>query len=111
MSKNFLGLTYSGVHDSAVSVVTPAGEVLLAAAEERFTGNKKEGRWPRHGLALVDLGNIERVCVPYLPGNAQPVVEDRPEFRELAIRRQHPPPGNQPFWRFAPGHTPLAVPR
>ena len=52
MSKNFLGLNYSGVHDSAVSVVTPAGRILLAVAEERFTRIKKDGRWPRHCLAL-----------------------------------------------------------
>ncbi|MHC4513795.1 MAG: carbamoyltransferase C-terminal domain-containing protein [Planctomycetota bacterium] len=100
MTKNLLGLNYSGVHDSAISVVAPDGDILLAVAEERMTRHKKEGRWPEHCLSLVDLDTIEGVCVPYLPNDAQPVVTDRPEFAQLALPRRQRPAGSEAFWRF-----------
>lgn len=95
-----LGINYSGVHDSSVSVVAPDGEILLAVAEERLSRHKKDGRWPQHALALVDLERVERVCVPYLANGATVDVPRRPELADLALPRQLPPPDGDAFWRF-----------
>ena len=58
-----LGLNYSGVHDSAVALVSPAGEVLSACALERLSRVKQDGRPPDALLARIDWNEIASVAV------------------------------------------------
>ena len=58
-----LGLNYSGMHDSAVALVSEAGEVLYACALERITRIKQEGRPPYELLEGLPWERISAVAV------------------------------------------------
>ncbi|MGH3713105.1 MAG: carbamoyltransferase C-terminal domain-containing protein [Micromonosporaceae bacterium] len=84
----FLGINYSGMHDSSVCLVAADGDVVYAVSEERFTRVKQDGRFPHRALAGVDLGQVSAVGVPYLAEAGDPVPSDD-IFRALF----HPLPG------------------
>ena len=58
-----LGLNYSGVHDSAVALVAPDGEVRSACALERISRIKQDGRPPDALLANMDWNKIASIAV------------------------------------------------
>ncbi|MEI7556594.1 carbamoyltransferase C-terminal domain-containing protein [Candidatus Chlorohelix sp.] len=62
----FLGINYSGYHDSSVSLIDKSGNLIFAASEERFSRLKKDGRFPRLALNRVDLNTIDEICIPFL---------------------------------------------
>lgn len=69
--KFYLGVMYSGMHDSSVALVDECGRVRLAISEERLSGYKKDGRWPSRALEVAK-GIIQKehatclgVCVPF----------------------------------------------
>jgi carbamoyltransferase len=62
----FLGINYSGTHDSSVSLIDKSGNLIFAASEERFSRLKKDGRFPRLALNRVALNTIDEICIPYL---------------------------------------------
>lgn len=95
----FLGINYSGMHDSSVCLVDEEGAVVYAVSEERFTRVKQDGRFPHRALAGVDLGEVSAIGVPYLAEAADPISSDD-IFRTLL----HPLPGYgvgafPPVWR------------
>jgi carbamoyltransferase len=55
-------------HDAGVAVITPAGEILFAANEERYTGRKQQWGFPRHSLQTamdylsLDPGRVEHIA-------------------------------------------------
>lgn len=57
-SGSTLGLNYSGMHDSAIAIVAPDGTPLFAAALERFSRVKQDGRPP---FALIDQLPWQRI--------------------------------------------------
>ena len=61
-----LGLNYSSYHDSAIALVNSTNTVSFAASEERYSRVKKDGRFPIHSLAQIDLGNVDFISIPYL---------------------------------------------
>jgi carbamoyltransferase len=61
-----LGLNYSSYHDSAIALINSTNTVSFAASEERYSRVKKDGRFPIHSLAQIDLGNVDFISVPYL---------------------------------------------
>lgn len=84
----FLGINYSGMHDSSVCLVNDDGKIVHAVSEERFTRVKHEGRFPHNALGAMDLSRVTVVGVPYLADAAVAVPSDD-VFRELL----HPLPG------------------
>ena len=100
MAGQLLGLVFASVHDSALALVSPTGEVQLAVAEERLSRYKKDGRWPQQALSLVDLDQVGLVCVPYLPSDAKVEVSDDPRFAEIAFRRSESFPDGMLFYPY-----------
>ena len=95
----FLGINYSGMHDSSVCLADGNGRIVYAASEERFTRVKQDGRFPRNSLACIDLSRVTAIGVPYLAEAAAPVSSDD-IFRTLL----HPLPNYgvgdfPPMWR------------
>src|SRR5947199_8907759 len=84
----FLGINYSGMHDSSVCLVDGDGNVVYAVSEERFTRVKQDGRFPYRALAAVELNAVSVIGVPYLAEAAAPISSDD-IFRTLL----HPLPG------------------
>ena len=58
-----LGLNYSGMHDTAIALVSHAGEVLFAASLERLSRVKQDGRPPGPLLAGLPWELIDGVAV------------------------------------------------
>ncbi len=58
-----LGINYSGMHDTAMALVTPEGEVLAACALERITRVKQDGRPFTPLLAGIDWTKISAVAI------------------------------------------------
>ena len=61
--KLIVGLNYSGMHDTSVALVAPTGKVLLAAALERFSRIKQDGRPPDTLLAGLRWDDVDAVAV------------------------------------------------
>lgn len=78
-----VGLNYSGMHDSAVAVVTQPGEVRSACALERISRVKQDGRWPRSLLESVPWNEVETVAIstdeyPWSPVHPESKLHPRP---------------------------------
>jgi len=69
-AKSVLGLSFSGDHDSAITVVSPKGEVILATSLERHLRIKHDGRFPFKLLSKVDWKNIASVAVATRQSNS-----------------------------------------
>jgi carbamoyltransferase len=86
----FLGLNYSGMHDSSVCLYTADGELVYAVTEERFSRVKQDGRFPRQALATIDLTGLAAVGVPYLAASPEPPAPE-PVFDALLLPAAHRP--------------------
>lgn len=62
----FLGINYSGTHDSSIVLVNRQGEIIFGASEERYSRIKKDGRFPRLALEQIDISKVESIGIPYL---------------------------------------------
>ncbi len=60
---SILGLNYSGMHDSAIAVVSPKGDLLFACALERITRIKQDGRPPLELLSALPLKRFRAIAV------------------------------------------------
>lgn len=97
----YLGVNYSGNHDSSIALVDRDGNVVFAASEERYSRTKKDGRFPKRCIEQIDLSQVSHVAVPYLEN---PVVPDEADafFKGVLLDRpfvdlsQFPYP---PQWR------------
>jgi carbamoyltransferase len=58
-----LGLNYSGMHDSAITVVAPDGSIAYGASLERLSRIKQDGRPPFALLENLPWGRIARVAI------------------------------------------------
>lgn len=58
-----LGINYSGMHDSAIAIVAPDGQVAFAAAYERFSRVKQDGRPFLSLLQELPWEKIDKVAV------------------------------------------------
>ncbi|MGA8171062.1 MAG: carbamoyltransferase C-terminal domain-containing protein [Methylocystis sp.] len=58
-----IGLNYSGLHDSAVAIVSPTGELVSAVSLERLSRVKQDGRWPTELLKQIPWPKIRYVAV------------------------------------------------
>lgn len=58
-----LGLNYSGMHDSAIAIVAPDGAVVFAAALERFSRVKQDGRPPFALIESLPWDRISKIAV------------------------------------------------
>jgi carbamoyltransferase len=86
-----LGLNYSGVHDSAVALVNPAGEILFACSLERITRVKQDGRPPAALLETLPWGRIGVIALP---------TDERPWSPVDPHSRLHPTPLKAPRHGF-----------
>lgn len=59
---SILGINYSGMHDSAVAIVSPQGEPLFAVSLERISRLKQDGRFPQQILNQVPWDKIAQVA-------------------------------------------------
>ena len=60
---SILGLNYSGMHDSAIVIVTPNGEPIFAISLERISRIKQDGRPPHALLENIPWERISKVAV------------------------------------------------
>ena len=58
-----LGLNYSGMHDSAIAIVAPDGAIVFAAALERFSRVKQDGRPPFVLIQDLPWNRISTVAI------------------------------------------------
>ena len=58
-----LGLNYSGMHDSAIAIVAPDGAIIFAAALERFSRVKQDGRPPFVLIQGLPWNRISKVAI------------------------------------------------
>ncbi|MCF6281522.1 MAG: glycosyltransferase [Candidatus Polarisedimenticolaceae bacterium] len=58
-----LGLNYSGMHDTAIALVSPEGEPLFAVSLERISRVKQDGRFPQKLLNELPWENIGKVAL------------------------------------------------
>ena len=86
----FLGLNYSGMHDSSVCLFTARGDLVYAVGEERFSRVKQDGRFPHAALSTIDLNGLAAVGVPYLAASPEPTTSD-PVFDTLLLAAPHRP--------------------
>jgi len=83
----YLGINYSGMHDSAVALIDEEGELRYAVSEERRSRVKKDGRFPWGALADVDMSQVTHVGIPYLAAPPQPLPADALYQRYLVPTR------------------------
>jgi len=60
---SILGLNYSGMHDSAIAIVAPDGAIVFAAALERFSRVKQDGRPPFALIQKLPWHRISKVAI------------------------------------------------
>ena len=60
---SILGLHYSGMHDSSVSIMDSKGNIVFASSLERFTRIKGDGRFPYKILDFISLENISTIAI------------------------------------------------
>ncbi len=60
---SILGLSYCGMHDSAIAIVSPNGEPLFALSLERVSRVKMDGRWPEKLLSELPWDRISTVAI------------------------------------------------
>jgi carbamoyltransferase len=81
--KLILGLNYSGMHDTAIALVSRTGEILLASSLERLTRVKQDGRPPHPLLVGLPWDMIDAVAVstnerPWSPGDPASILHPQP---------------------------------
>lgn len=87
-----LGVNYSGMHDSAVALLSDSGVVIRAVSEERLSRVKKDGRIPRRALSTVPWGDVAEIVVPYSAEPPPFLGPDRLfDATLLSVRRAVPP--------------------
>lgn len=60
---SILGINYSGMHDSAISIVSPEGEPVFAVSLERLTRVKQDGRALDDLLISIPWDRIDKVAI------------------------------------------------
>jgi carbamoyltransferase len=60
---SILGLSYSGMHDSSISIISPTGEIIFAVSLERISRVKQDGRYPSLLLKQVPWENIDKIAL------------------------------------------------
>lgn len=60
---SILGINYSGMHDSAIAVVSKEGEIIYCVSLERITRYKQDGRPPFILLDQVNWDMIDKIAV------------------------------------------------
>jgi len=61
--ESILGLHYSGMHDSSISIISKNGKIIFSSSLERYSRIKQDGRFPKQLVDLVDLNNISKVAI------------------------------------------------
>ena len=90
-AKSVLGLSFSGDHDSAITVVSPKGEVILATSLERHSRIKHDGRFPFELLSKVDWENIASVAVATRQPNSNVPQNPSLSFPKLLLNQRKDP--------------------
>ena len=60
---SFLGVNYSGMHDTSIAIVAPSGEPVFAVSLERISRVKQDGRSPERLLRDLPWDRIQGVAV------------------------------------------------
>jgi len=97
-----LGINYSGMHDSAIAIVAPDGALVFAAALERYSRVKQDGRPPYALIESLPWDRISKVAVSTEKAFEWPniVVESKllptklPQIRTYGLKHE------QPFYDF-----------
>ena len=76
---SILGINYSGMHDSAIAIVSPTGNPVFAIALERISRVKQDGRDLDELLSCVPWKKISKIAVS-TPKNMS---NEEPEQSEL----------------------------
>lgn len=60
---SIIGINYSGMHDSAISIVSPDGDVIFCSALERISRIKQDSRPPYVILERIPWEKISRIAI------------------------------------------------
>lgn len=91
-----LGLSFSGMHDSAIAITGPDGTPVFAVSLERLTRIKQDGRWPAEILGQMPWDKISAIAIS--------TQKEMPKHYEVKSKL-HPVPIPQPR-KFGPEHGP-----
>lgn len=98
---SILGINYSGMHDSAIAIVSPDGTPIFACALERLSRVKQDGRPPTAMLEVIPWDRIAEVAIS---ADEQFVFPFKCESQLLTCRlplvRNHGLEHDQPFYDF-----------
>jgi len=96
---SYLGLNYSGFHDSAIAIVAPDGEPLYAASLERFSRVKQDGRPPYIMLDQIPMDKISKIAIStYEQFVAPQVFDSKTHPQRLPKPREEPLVHDQLFY-------------
>jgi carbamoyltransferase len=59
LTQLYVGINYSGLHDSSVAILNSKGEIELALSFERISRVKQDGRFPKIIINQIDWGNVK----------------------------------------------------
>jgi len=96
---SYLGLNYSGFHDTAIAIVAPDGEPLYAASLERFSRVKQDGRPPYVMLDQIPWDRISKLAIStYEKFVAPSIADSKTHPQRLPKPREEPLVHDQPFY-------------
>lgn len=58
-----VGINYSGMHDTSVSIVSPEGRPIFAISQERISRVKMDGKFPNEIIKGIPWGKISKVAL------------------------------------------------
>src|SRR6478672_2814357 len=100
-SSSILGLNYSGMHDSAIAIVSPKGKIVFASSLERISRIKQDGRPPSQLLQNFPWEKISKIAVStdakaWMPENTTSMVHPSP----LKTSRKQCPSHGADFYEY-----------
>jgi len=58
-----VGINYSGMHDTSVSIVSPEGRPIFAISQERISRVKMDGKFPNEIIKNIPWAKISKVAL------------------------------------------------
>lgn len=86
-----LGFSYSGMHDSNITLMNSEGKIIFAINEERFSLIKKDGSWPKLSIEFLkkNLKKGDKIKKIYLPFESpHSIIKETNIDKDIFIKRK-----------------------
>ena len=82
-----LGIHYSGMHDSSISVIDQNGKVIYASSLERLTRIKQDSRFPNELIKLIAMDKVQKIAFTNLKCLPQKIKFKDSNIHPLALKQ------------------------